>query len=67
MQSLNSFKDSHYNKGVVYYGKQQLTEAVAEWEMVYELDPGYKDVEQNLKKARDLLNKLEKIKKSRQP
>lgn len=67
IQSLNSYKDSHYNKGVVYYGKQQLAEAVAEWEMVYDLDPGYKDVEQNLKKARDLLNKLERIKRSRQP
>lgn len=67
MQSLNSYKESHYNKGVVYYGKQQLPEAVAEWEMVCDLDPGYKDVEQNLKKARALLNKLEKIKKSQQP
>lgn len=67
MQSLNSYKESHYNKGVVYYGKQQLPEAVAEWEAVYDLDPGYKDVEQNLKKARDLLNRLERIKKSRQP
>jgi tetratricopeptide (TPR) repeat protein len=67
MQSLNSYKESHYNKGVVYYGKQQLTDAIAEWEMVYDLDPAYKDVEQNLKKARALLNRLEKIKKSRQP
>jgi len=66
-QSLISFKDVHYNKGVVYYGKQQLAEAVSEWEMVYDLDPDYKDVEQNLKKAKDLLAKLEKIKKSRQP
>ncbi len=66
-QSLFSFKDVHYNKGVVYYGKQQLAEAVNEWEQVYELDPEYKDVAQNLKKAKDLLAKLEKIKKSRQP
>ena len=66
-QSEESYKDSHYNKGVVYYGNQQLTEAISEWEQVYNLDPGYKEVEQNLNKARDLMNKLEKIKKSQKP
>jgi tetratricopeptide (TPR) repeat protein len=66
-QSLNSYKDAHYNKGVAFYGQQQLAEAVDEWERVYALDPGYKNVEQNLKKALDLLEKLDRIKKSRQP
>ena len=65
-QSLASYKDTHYNKGVVYYGKQQLEEAIKEWEAVYEMDPGYKDVKQNLKKAREMMEKLEQIKKSRQ-
>jgi tetratricopeptide (TPR) repeat protein len=65
-QSLASYKEVHYNKGVAYYGKQQLEEAIKEWEAVYELDPGYKDVNQNLKKARELMDKLEQIKKSRQ-
>ncbi len=66
-QSEESFKDTHYNKGVVYYGNQQLAEAIGEWEQVYNLDPGYKDVEQNLTKARDLMEKLEKIKQSQKP
>lgn len=66
-QSLNSYKDAHYNKGVVYYGQQQLAEAVAEWEKVYTLDPAYKNVTQNMKKALDLLEKLDRIKKSKQP
>ena len=65
-RSLQSHKEAHYNKGIVYFGKEQLAEAIAEWEMVYELDPGYKDVEQNLNKARVLLDKLEKIKRSQQ-
>jgi tetratricopeptide (TPR) repeat protein len=66
-QSLNSYKDAHYNKGVVLYSRQQLAGAVAEWKKVHALDPRYKDVEQNLKKALDLLEKLDKIKKSKQP
>jgi tetratricopeptide (TPR) repeat protein len=65
-QSLENFKNNHYNKGVVYYTNQQLAQAVSEWEMVYELDPNYKDVEQKLHKARFLLKNLENIKKSRQ-
>jgi tetratricopeptide (TPR) repeat protein len=66
-QSEESYKDAHYNKGVVYYGNQQLAEAIGEWEQVYNLDPGYKEVEQNLNKARDLMEKLEKIKQSQKP
>ncbi len=65
-QSLESHKETHYSKGVAYYGRQQLGEAVKEWELVYELDPDYKDVDQNLKKARALMKKLEQIKKSQQ-
>ncbi|MEJ2041257.1 MAG: tetratricopeptide repeat protein, partial [Desulfosarcinaceae bacterium] len=63
-KSIQSHKEAHYNKGIVYFSKEQLAEAISEWEMVYDLDPGYKDVEQNLKKAQTLLKRLEKIKKS---
>ncbi len=66
-QSLESHKADHYNKGVNFYGKQQLSQAISEWELVYELDPEYKDVAQDLKKARELMQKLEKIKKSQKP
>lgn len=62
-QSLDGFKERHYNKGVVYFGKEQLPEAIAEWEKIYEVDPTYKDVDQNLKKAKMLQEKLEKIRK----
>jgi len=65
-QSLESDKESHYNKGATYYGQQQLENAIDEWQMVYDLDPQYKDVDRRLKKARDLKEKLEAIKKSRQ-
>lgn len=65
-QSLESYKEAHYNKGVAFYGRQQLEDAIKEWEQVYALDPGYKDVDHSLKKARALMEKLEQIKKSRQ-
>ena len=65
-QSLGSYKETHYNKGIVFFGKEQLPQAIAEWELVHELDPNYKDVDQNLKKAKVLWKKLEKIKKSQQ-
>lgn len=66
IKSLESYKETHYNKGAVYYANQQLAQAVNEWEMVHELDPDYKDVAQKLHKARTLLKKLNKIKKSQQ-
>lgn len=65
-KSIQNYKEAHYNKGVVFFGKEQLAEAIAEWEVVHDLDPGYKDVDQNLKKARALNEKLERIKKSQQ-
>jgi tetratricopeptide (TPR) repeat protein len=65
-QSLNSYKEAHYNKGIAFFGKEQLAQAIAEWTMVHEIDPNYKDVDQNLKRARSLMEKLEQIKKSQQ-
>lgn len=65
-KSLESFKEAHYNKGIVYYNNEKLAEAISEWEQVHEIDPAYKDVDQNLGQAKKLLEKLEQIKKSRQ-
>ncbi|MCP4748062.1 MAG: LysM peptidoglycan-binding domain-containing protein [Desulfobacteraceae bacterium] len=65
-QSMDSFKESHYNKGVISFGKEQLAKAIDEWQMVYQIDPDYKDVVSNLKKARSLHERLERIKKSQQ-
>jgi hypothetical protein len=42
-----------------------LEKAIQEWELVSEIDPEYKDVDDNLKKSRKLLERLEKIKKSK--
>jgi len=61
----NTYKDVHYDKGMAYFGDQKLAEAIGEWESVSALDPDFKDVKKNLTKARDLLERLESIRRSK--
>jgi tetratricopeptide (TPR) repeat protein len=60
-----TYMDVHYNKGIMYFRDEKLGEAIQEWEFVSDIDPKYKDVDDNLKKSRNLLERLEKIKKSK--
>ena len=60
----DTYKEKHYNLGIHYFGKEQLGQAIKEWELVEKIDPGYKDVQSNLKKARTLYERLESIKQS---
>ena len=64
-KSEETFKDVHYRKGLTYFRGEKLAEAIQEWELVYGMDPEYKDVDPNLKKARTLLERLESIKRSK--
>jgi tetratricopeptide (TPR) repeat protein len=64
-KSEETYLEIHYNKGVSYFGEEKLAEAVQEWELVSEIDPGYKDVSSNLDKAKKLLERLESIKRSK--
>lgn len=65
-KSEETYMDTHYNRGLSYFGKQQLPEAIKEWELVQAVDPNYKDLEQNIQKAKTLWESLENIKKSMQ-
>ena len=65
-KSEESFKDLHYRKGVSFFGEEKLAEAIDEWDLVYNMDPDYKDVDKNIKKARNLMKRLEEIKRSRE-
>lgn len=65
-KSQETCKKIHYNRGLSYFGKQQLPEAIREWELVHAVDPNYKEVEKDIKKAKTLLERLEQIKKSLQ-
>jgi tetratricopeptide (TPR) repeat protein len=64
-RSEDTFKEGHYRKGFAFYRKEKLAEAIHEWELVYNMDPAYKDVDKNLKKARKLHERLEAIKRSK--
>lgn len=64
-KSKESFKDLHYRKGVTLFGEEKLAEAIEEWEMVYKLDPDYKDVDKNIEKTKKLMERLEEIKRSK--
>jgi tetratricopeptide (TPR) repeat protein len=62
-RSEELFKELHYKQGIEYYGKEQLAEAVMEWELVRGLDPTYKRVEYYIKKAKDIQRKLDELKR----
>lgn len=60
-----TYKEKHYNLGIHYFGKEQLSKAIEEWKRVKSIDPDYKDVTPNLKKAILLNKRLENIKQSK--
>lgn len=51
----------HYKKGIEYYKKDMLEEAIKEWEKVFEIDPNYKDVKKYLEETKEKLKKLKEI------
>ncbi|MCP4669951.1 MAG: hypothetical protein GY857_01475 [Desulfobacula sp.] len=61
---VETYKNAHYNMGTHYFGKEKLQQAIKEWELVQEIDPEYRDIKTNLKKAKSLYKRLEEIKKS---
>ncbi len=61
-KSEDLYKEMHYKRGMQYFGKQQLKEAIQEWELVRTRDPNYKKVEYLLNKAETILQNIEKIK-----
>jgi len=63
-KSEETYMEIHYKRGVAHFGKEQLVEAIMEWELVRAVDSNYKEVANNIKKAKILLKRLEEIKKS---
>ena len=61
-KSEDAYKEIHYKKGGVHFRKEQLVEAIREWELVQAVDPNYKEVEYNINMAKTLLKRLEEIK-----
>lgn len=61
-QAEFGYKEKHYQRGIQLFGAEKPDAAIAEWEMVRKLDPNYKQVDQYIKKARTISQKLEKLK-----
>ncbi len=61
---LATYKEKHYNLGIQYFSREQLDKAIEEWNLVKKIDPDYKKVTPNLKKAELLFQRLKNIKQS---
>jgi tetratricopeptide (TPR) repeat protein len=61
-KSEDLYKEMHYKRGMMYFGNEQLREAIQEWEMVRARDPKFKRVEYLIDKAQTILKNIEKLK-----
>ena len=59
------FKEYHYDQGIRYFEKEQLAEAIEEWNRVKEVDPDYKQVRHYIEQAKKIDKKLKEIKRSK--
>lgn len=57
-----SYKDTHYKRGIECFGKEQLNEAIKEWEMVQTMDSNYRRVKYLIEKAETILKNIERLK-----
>ena len=51
--------EQHYTQGVRYYREEKLRQAIAEWRVVLEMDPGNANARRNIDQAEKLLRGLE--------
>jgi tetratricopeptide (TPR) repeat protein len=62
-QCKDSYKELHYQLGIQYFGEEKLENAIHEWQLVKKLDPHYKRVEENLRKAEKISTKIQQLRK----
>ena len=62
-QCEDSYKELHYQLGIQYFGEEKLESAINEWQLVKKIDPHYKQVEANLRKAEKINTKIQQLKK----
>ena len=53
--------EKHYRKGVKLFINEQLKEAIVEWEMTLEYDPDHQKAGDDIKKAKELLERLNQL------
>ena len=62
-RSEDAYKEVHYLKGIQHFEEEKLREAIEEWQVVNDMDPNYKQVQNYLLRARKLLEKVQELKK----
>ncbi|MGA8180766.1 MAG: hypothetical protein WB792_11960, partial [Desulfobacterales bacterium] len=60
--SMNKEAEAHYIRGVKHFLNEELQGAINEWEITLKLDPMHDKAKKNIKNARNLLEKLKKVK-----
>jgi peptidoglycan/xylan/chitin deacetylase (PgdA/CDA1 family) len=60
--SMKEDAEVHYIRGVKHFLNEDLQKAIDEWEITLKLDPTHDKAEKNIKNARNLLEKLKKVK-----
>ncbi len=60
--SMKKDAEAHYLRGVKHFLNEELQSAISEWETALKLDPTHKKAKKNIKNARNLLDKLKKVK-----
>jgi cytochrome c-type biogenesis protein CcmH/NrfG len=63
-RSEDAYKEAHYLKGIEYFEEERLREAIEEWQVVNDMDPNYKQVQNHLLRAQKLLEKVQQLKES---
>ena len=58
----DAYKEVHYLKGIEHFEGERLKEAIAQWQLVSQLDPNYKQVQNYLMRAQKLFEKVQELK-----
>ena len=61
-RSEDAYKEVHYLKGIQHFEEEKLREAIEEWQVVSDMDPDYKQVQNYLLRARKLSEKVKELK-----
>lgn len=63
LQARGRAVEQHYTQGVRLYQQEKLTDAIAEWRIVLELDPQHANARKNIDQAERILKALEQRKR----
>jgi len=65
-KSKISYKEEHYKQGIQFFDKEQLTEAIREWNLVWSVDPNYKRVDYLITKAKTILKNIQELREGQE-